>query len=111
METAPSNNEASSGTSALDDGLWVVLDHGITVEEHLLYLASRESHTHLRNACLPRCAGMKQVRILLKRGYLEDRYCIPMDAHGSTSEFRLSHLGIGRLLDLRSARKAKTPNG
>lgn len=76
-----------------------VLDHGITLEKHLLYLASPESHTKLRNANLPRGVGIHIVRELESKGLLQFRM-IPMDSNGSIVEYTLTLQGQVRLNEL-----------
>ena len=86
------------------DGLDRVIDHGITVEEQLLYLASHESHTRLRNARLPRSASMALVRYLVGQGFLSE-HNVPPDAQGSIVEYLLTFRGADRLQELRAERK------
>lgn len=80
------------------------IDHGITIEEHLLYLASPESHTKLRNANLPRGVRINTIRELLTRGLLQLKM-IPTDSNGSIVEYALSPRGQVRLTDLRKGKQ------
>ena len=98
------HDQKTDGAESLSTaGLGLVLDNGITAEEHLLYLASPESHTKLRNAKLPRGCGMREVRTLENRGLLSS-HSTPPDAHGSIVEYLITFKGVDRLRELRSKR-------
>ena len=92
MDNAPSNNEASIGTSALEDGLWVALPPGFTFSFHV-------SNDELASAiayAFERC----------------DKSYIGGDATSTTEAGKAMLEHLKKLLDIQSARAGfiETPN-
>lgn len=89
----------------MDADLQREIRRGITMEEHLLYLASPGTHCRhlLRNAAFPRGAGQRMVDELIRRLYLIAVPIIP-DSLGSVCEYRITPQGKKRLCELRKER-------